>query len=67
MTPTKALLILIFIVAYCLLLRWLWQPDYSVGIDPRHYGADALTVAWSGEVTAYKWRDGKYELMWRRK
>jgi len=67
MTTTKAFLILLFIVAYCLLLRWLWQPDYSVDIDPRHYGADAMTVAWSGEVKAYRWDGTGYRLMWRRR
>lgn len=33
----------------------------------RHHGADLITEAWDGTVTAYFWQNGKYNQMWVRK
>lgn len=32
----------------------------------RYHGADAMTIAWDGTTTAYKWRDNQYQIMWVR-
>ena len=61
---------LIFIVLYWF-AWWLIQPDPEMApvmIDsPQYHGADAITVKWNGETTAWKWEGRKYRAMWVRK
>ena len=74
MTPRiQAIIIgLAFVLAYWLIWLLIVAPElyhepYNREYDPAYHGADALTVGWKGEITAYRW-DGKgYRVMWRRK
>ena len=70
MTPrTLALVLGLLFLGACWLILSAMVPEeiHPKEHDPRYHGADALTVGWKGEITAYRW-DGKgYRVMWRRK
>jgi len=68
----KIALMLPVVVAYAFCL-WLMvgtaEPaviDPIRMLSPRYHGADALTVGWKGEITAYKWTGKTYRVMWVR-
>jgi len=62
-----AAILLIWILIWNLLWS-LPDPERIRPIDtPRYHGADAITVGWDGEVTAYKWTGKGYRVMWTRR
>jgi len=65
--PTKlSILAAVIMAAYMAIIWWAILPE-QVEIQPvKHHGADAITVKWNGEVTAWKWDGKRYRVMWKR-